>query len=459
MPKTVPESKFQEWEGLDRISPVVHEMRCIYREINKDDFGIDGEIEIVVSKPDGHGYETTGGIIKFQAKSGKSYIKFDSNESFNVSVSKDDLELWYRANHPIIFIIYHPKEKKLYWKDVKSYIKSTRNVWQRPFHFEFRKDHDEFSSSSYEALRTIAQVSSPRVSFQEKEKLYSNLLLITQLPNVWSTSTTADSDEEIRFNSTDDLPPFVVSDHRLYSLFDLSLSDNPFSEWLNRDIVVQEMLSDLFNDLNQKQQYVEMLKQLLRIHLSKCLVEYTEAYKRYYFVREDQQNLEFKHKWINVRNNRQAPERITAKYYKYGVDAFWRHLAAAFNFKQVGEKWFLQIIPRYFFTTDGIFPFDHTKVGSYTTRIKAKEINYHVLNHILFWSDVLSWPNAGSESQSTIIVQLGHLPVMKIEKLPISGVAEFAIPDDPAEFKEPDPSKQLSLMEWLDHDEGDEDDN
>ncbi len=67
MPKTVPESKFQEWKVLDRISLIV-------REITKDDFGIDGEIEIVIPKPDGKGYEATGGIIKVQAKSGMSYV-------------------------------------------------------------------------------------------------------------------------------------------------------------------------------------------------------------------------------------------------------------------------------------------------------------------------------------------------------------------------------------------------
>ena len=75
MPKTVLSSRFQEWKGLDRISTVVHEMKCIFREITKDDFGLDGEIEVVVPKQGGQGYETTGGIIKVQAKSGASYVK------------------------------------------------------------------------------------------------------------------------------------------------------------------------------------------------------------------------------------------------------------------------------------------------------------------------------------------------------------------------------------------------
>lgn len=97
MPKTVPESKFREWAGLDRISVVVHQMKCIFREITKDDFGLDGEIEVVAPKPDGEGYETTGGIIKVQAKSGESYVKQDGPDSFITPIDKSDLEGWYRS--------------------------------------------------------------------------------------------------------------------------------------------------------------------------------------------------------------------------------------------------------------------------------------------------------------------------------------------------------------------------
>lgn len=96
-------------------------MRCIFREISKDDFGIDGEIEVVVPKADGKGYETTGGIIKVQAKSGKSYIRHNSNTEFKVSVDKNDLEFWYNTTFPVIFVVYHPNDDKLYWKEIKSF--------------------------------------------------------------------------------------------------------------------------------------------------------------------------------------------------------------------------------------------------------------------------------------------------------------------------------------------------
>ncbi len=47
MGKTVSPTKFMEWKGLDRISAIVHEMQCFFREISKDDTGLDGEIEAI----------------------------------------------------------------------------------------------------------------------------------------------------------------------------------------------------------------------------------------------------------------------------------------------------------------------------------------------------------------------------------------------------------------------------
>jgi hypothetical protein len=85
-------------------------MKCIFREITKDDFGLDGEIEVLRQKGDGKGYETTGGIIKVQAKSGESYVREDTDSTFSTPVEKTDLETWYAAPYPVFFIVYHPKD-------------------------------------------------------------------------------------------------------------------------------------------------------------------------------------------------------------------------------------------------------------------------------------------------------------------------------------------------------------
>ena len=259
MVKTVPESKFQEWEGLDRIQLVVHKMRCIYREINKDDFGIDGEIEIVVPKPDGLGYETTGSVLKFQAKSGKSYIKSDKPDSFHVPVSKDDLLLWHNSNVPTLFLVFHPGDDRLYWKEIKGFIKQTKNVWQPPYQIVFNKAEDEFSENTFDKLTPIANIKHPKVSWAAKEKLFTNLLEIEELPSIYSSTTKAVDEAEILFSVSNQVPPFFIQNQRLYSCSDLSDLSNSLSGWVDGSNCRQEALTNLFENADLKRGYVKIL--------------------------------------------------------------------------------------------------------------------------------------------------------------------------------------------------------
>src|SRR5882724_3551523 len=123
MSKTVLPSKRTEWKELDRISEIVHSMNCIWREMTKDDFGLDGEIEVVIPKPDGKGLETSGQILKVQAKAGDRYVVSDTENSFASPVEKNDLEYWHKYNFPVLFIVYHPSDNRLYCKEIKTYLR------------------------------------------------------------------------------------------------------------------------------------------------------------------------------------------------------------------------------------------------------------------------------------------------------------------------------------------------
>lgn len=173
MGKTVLPVKFIEWQGLDRISAIVHEMHCIFRELSKDDFGLDGEIEVVQQKAGGKGYETTGGIVKVQAKAGSSYVVFDTPASFASPVEKNDLQYWQTCTFPVLYIVYHPQDDKLYFREVKEYIQATPNVFQAPYRITFEKARDEFSASARNAIHGHAHVSPPRITFNVQERLIS----------------------------------------------------------------------------------------------------------------------------------------------------------------------------------------------------------------------------------------------------------------------------------------------
>lgn len=459
MPKTVSKSKFSEWKGLDRITIIAHEMKCIWRELTKDDFGIDGEIEVVVPKSDGKGYQATGGIIKVQAKSGTSYIVSDTPTNFSAKgISKDDLELWHKSNYPVIYIIYHPDDDKLYWKDVKAYIKTTPNVWQPPFKIEFGKSVDEFTPNSLPQLQEIAGISPPRVSLNQKERLFSNLLRLQKLPQkVWSAPCQAKRREDIWKHIKGFTPPFIIASQRIFTFSNLEDKNCIFRDYCDTENIIWESSKILWKDEARYRHYIQLLNQTLSNHLRKSRIRYEKKFGRFYFViNPDEIRTEYKERWFNIVTGRTS-SRTVAKYYEYGYDKFWRHLAANLSFKKIGQSWFLQIIPKYFFTTDGIIPFNTSKVGSYTTRKKAQETNQHVRNHVLFWSDVL----AGLNSQAVVArIKLDPLsedePVLTIERRPAFTVAEFAIPYDPVSYDETEDIKNLSFFDLLGQPDEDE---
>lgn len=448
MPKTVPPSKFQEWVGLDRISLISHQMKCIFREINKDDFGIDGEIEIVREKPDGGGYETTGGIIKVQSKSGQKYVIGDSETQFSTPVELKDLHDWHKSNYPVILIVYHPKDDKLYWKEIKSYVKSAPAVWRPPHRVVYDKAADEFNTASYEGLCSIAQVSPPRVSMHEQERLYSNLLRVKKLPVLLTSAPTDYKDyDDIRADLEGYMPPCCVVDGRLYTLDDLRNHGCQLRPFCDTDNIDDDLAEKWAGDDLRRNDLVFMLKKMLGSHLGRCGLRYNRDFRRNYFaIPEGTAEREFKRDWRSVRTGRDIPGRTVAKYYEYGLDKFWRHTAADLSFKRIGRSWFLQIIPKYLFTVDGETPSPSGLVGPYTTRQKARERNNHVLNHVLFWSDVLS------QGGDSIELQVNYRTVMVIDKEPVKAIANFAIPYDPAVYEEEEEqteSGQVDLFELL----------
>lgn len=449
MSKTVQPSKRTEWKGLDRISSTVHEMGNIWREMTKDDFGLDGEIEVAAPKANGEGFETTGGIVKVQSKAGERYVRYDTDTSFSSPVDQNDLESWQKCTFPVLYIVYHPKDDKLYFKEVQAYIRETPGVFSKPHHIKFDKTKDEFTASSKAAVTQHAKVSPPRISFDQKERLFTNLLPIKKLPDtLYCATTRRKSRQRLREEIEGYLPPFCIVDGKFYSLSDLAHDECALKEFCVGQVHTMPA-SNWIGDNERVNDFVYLLNQLLGKHIGRCGVRYNPDFGRNYFPRENTTDTIFKRSWTSVRSG-VTDERTVVKYYEYGLDKFWRHLACEMSFECFGEAWFLRIKPKYFFTVDGEQPCDGELVGPYTTSLKADEHNNQVLNHVLFWADVLAF------QKSSIEVRLDGQTVMQIDKMPLTGIAAFAIPDDPATFEEKAPSSQLSLFDhWDNKDEED----
>ena len=443
MTKTVPVTKFTELRGLDRISVITHEMNCLFRVISQDDVGIDGEIEVVTPKDNGDGFETRGGIIKVQAKSGASYVKKDHGQTFATPVRKGDLEYWNNCTFPVFFMVYHPDDDALYYKEIKTYIRETDDVWQTPLEVVFDKSNDLFAADAKDNVCEHAAVSPPRIAFDQQERLYSSLLPVKQLPKTLTyAKTRRKSAKRIRETIEGYKPPFCIHDGHLYTLSDLHHERNVLREVCDVDTIGDMPFAAWLDDFDLRNNLVYMINQLFGSHCYHCGLAYNPDFKRTYFPREsdDDADKAFTRTWKSPRTNRDAPPRTVVRFYEYGTFQFWRHLAAEFRFEQYGDKWFLRVTPKYLFTNDGKEPCNPALVGPYTTKLKAMEHNPQVMNHVLFWGQTLA------DGRARIEMTLFGETLVIIDPEPATVVADFAIPFDPATHEEEAPSPQMSLF-------------
>lgn len=346
----------------------------------------------------------------------------------------------------MLYIVYHPKDDKLYFKEVKAYIRDTPGAFSKPHHIKFDKTKDEFTASSKGDVCQHARVSPPRISFDQKERLFTNLLPIKTLPEtLYCATTRRKSRQGIRDEIDGYVPPFCIVDGKLYSLSDLANDQCALKKFCVGQVATKPS-SEWIGDEERVNDFVYLMNQLLGKHMGRCGVRYNPGFGRNYFPRENTTDTAFKRSWTSVRTG-VTDERIVVKYYEYGLDKFWRHLASEISFERFGGAWFLRIKPKYFFTEDGEKPCGGELVGPYTTSLKALEHNSQVLNHVLFWADVLAF------QKSIIEVRLDGQTVMRIEKMPLTGMAHFAIPDDPATYEEKVPSSHPSLFDFSEDEE------
>ena len=117
----VPNSAFSEREGIHYVGLIASQIGAILRETSNTDLGIDGYLEVVVNG-------APIGLIAVQVKSGKSYMKSQTDSSFIFRADQKHVRYWLSYRLPVIVVIYDPEEKIGYWHFVQDYFSENDNV-------------------------------------------------------------------------------------------------------------------------------------------------------------------------------------------------------------------------------------------------------------------------------------------------------------------------------------------
>lgn len=104
--------------GVIAVEQACNRLDLIWRNLLEEDVGVDGTIEIAI------GNFPTGKIVGAQIKSGKSYIRSETDDSFKFYPDKDDIEYWRALSIPLFLLVHHPVNDNIYWVDVGRYVES-----------------------------------------------------------------------------------------------------------------------------------------------------------------------------------------------------------------------------------------------------------------------------------------------------------------------------------------------
>ena len=115
-------------EGMVRDS-----LGWLFREIQKNDLGIDGFVETLDQERKSHGR-----LLAVQLKTGPSYFREPNEDGFVFRGQTKHLKYWLNYSLPVLVVLCDPEERVCYWQNVV-----TTNVTSTP-----RRMEDDYSAFS-----------------------------------------------------------------------------------------------------------------------------------------------------------------------------------------------------------------------------------------------------------------------------------------------------------------------
>lgn len=266
------------------------------------------------------------------------------------------------------------------------------------------------------------------VDLNHRERLFSNLLSVTRLPNKVFTvplplhPSTATTPEEIEavpiFKATKNLA-VTFADIRTSSLSALlgcdpkradSQSIGQWLTWPSRRGWLRDLI---YLHLRQKCEALGMA--------------YDLDHRRFYFTPNNGQARIIHYQALK----RKAKRTVAYPYHDKdtGEVRFWVHHAARISLTDFDTDLYLKIEPGYAFTKNGQDFLASEDIGPLATRRKSGERNQNVFNHIVFWSEMLA------EAKGEIEIKCGE-QVVKVSKACANGQAAFGVPSDSTPIEE-----------------------
>jgi hypothetical protein len=419
--KQLPANYQKETAGVLAISTFANRRNWIWRPTIPPDTGIDGTIEIAAV-----GTGVTGRQLGIQSKSGRSYIRGETEGAFHFYSNASDVEYWNGHSLPVLLFVFDTVNKRLYALSIKDYLRDHPEARSAPYRLLFDKRLDRVTDAAHAWMRDAA-IGTPR-SYRKrraetlKERLHTNLLLARPpFPVIFSAAVTKPFERP--------MPPlepglplrpiFVERENRCWSFGDLR-SDISFDDHLDQSDIRPWAWNELLSDEARSSYLFELLYSLLRRHMRGLPIGFDRIRKRHYFLPDNTS----KRTWDYKSQLRKAKRMVAAP---FGDKGYWFHHSAKLTWHSLGALMLLKIIPGYVFTKGGTAIMGDEDVIRLNVKKRKREYNKQVFQHLIFWREVLA---RGSDR---IAIETGG-GTLTIDKDFVSQNVSFGIFDDPGSF-------------------------
>ncbi|MCF0059856.1 DUF4365 domain-containing protein [Dyadobacter sp. LJ419] len=373
-----------------------HNPYIIWREETKNDFGIDGEIELTEKTDDGK-TKPTSRILKVQVKSTEhdnSYMIRETEDSFCFSASESDLEYWNnyrRFGYEVLLVIFDGRKgnEYLYCKKITDIdvALSTKKGRQKAAPIQFSKIDNHLTTGSNEFLDRFASSFKPRLNHSVSEIIDSNLWPFRSEPRWMYSFSSRFKNKKALFSEIQSgiAPYFIIKDSFIYTFTDARKGFKEFFDQASEDgcNCQEHRFNDIVSSSTLKNYYVELMNAYISDFMRRRGMWWQKDYKRYYFyLKEDQQEHKVSFK---TRKIAKETEKKVVGYYEYGKDHFFRHWAINVKIVFIENKLYLVLNHKYLFTSDRRTPIRPDKITKYTNYINSRTYNDGVLDELHFW--------------------------------------------------------------------------
>jgi hypothetical protein len=361
------------------VAKLVADMGHIWRK-KSEDFGIDGEIEIVDRNS-----SPTGKIIAVQVKgTAAATLPSEDSDSFAYTCKADDLDYWLSSTQPVLLVVVSVNRERAWWKRLDEWFSAPAR--RRTRQITFDKVDDLFGrGSSQQVAAAATPLVEPLPLVRASETLTTNLLTVSHIaPEIyWAPTDVTDRTEawaEMKRHGCYE-GGFHLAQGRIYSLGSAPAALRPL--YGAEPVSLPTAQWSESEDPDTQRRFVALLNATLRaVHHEELRYHHERGYV-YHLPTSDLVGKKVKGKVGSGRTvfqvYRTQDDRNMVKY--------CRHYAAWLNFRQWDGEWYLEISPTYHFTRDG--ERESLYASEYTAGIKRLERNPAVRGLTANWAEFL----------------------------------------------------------------------